>query len=147
MKVVILKDTPKVGKKDEVKNFPDGYARNMLFPKGIALPATPALLAEIEKRKTLIKVEKEIREDLLDKSLEALRGVRLVIKRKVNEKGHLFSSIHAEDIITELKNSLRVEIAHKALKLDEPLKAVGEYTLNVEIGGKKSHFLVVIEAL
>lgn len=147
MKVIIMKDTPKVGKKDEVKDFPDGYVRNMLIPKGIATIATPALLQEIENRKSHIRVQKEIQNDLLEKNLRALKEVTLHISRKANEQGHLFSSIHAKDICFELKEQLHIEISEKSIKISEPYKTIGTFIVPVEIVGKHSQFSLIIDAL
>lgn len=145
MKILLTKDTPKIGRKDEIKEFPDGYARNFILPKGIGIPATPAVLADLEKRKTLIRVEKEVQNELLLKNLESLRRVTVVMKRKANDKGHLFSSIHETDISDELSKVHRVSVDPGAIKLDEPIKELGEKKIKVSMGGKSSEFTLLVE--
>jgi len=147
MKVIITKETPKIGRKNEVKDFPDGYVRNFLLPKGIAVIATPENLKELEKNKERMRVEKEIKEDLLEKNLLELKDVTLTMERKANEQGHLFSSIHEDDISLELSKSLRILVDSKTIKIDSPIKEVGTKKIKVEVGNKQSFFTLEIKPL
>lgn len=147
MKVIILKDTKKVGKKDEVKDFPDGYALNFLIPQKIAERATPQALAALESKKSKIRVEKEIGESLLEKNLRDLKNVTLTIKEKANDKGHLFSGITAEIISEKLKTESKVDIGPDMIILPHHIKEVGEHQIEVAIHGKKSSFTLIIEEI
>jgi large subunit ribosomal protein L9 len=143
MKVIFLKDVPKAGKRYDIKEVNDGYAANFLFPKKLAEPATAKRIAEVETKLQHIRVEKEIRSELLTKHLAALRDVALVMRRKANESGHLFSSIKPEDIVEALA-AQKIELAEDAIKLSRPIKETGTHAIAVEINGKKSEFKVTV---
>ncbi len=145
MKVILRKDIPKVGKRGEVREVNDGYARNFLFPHGFAEMATPEALSSLEKIKKVALIEKEIQHDLLRKNLKELEGVTVKIVRPANEKGHLFSSIHREDILLALKKDHHIEMASESLVMERPLKELGVFTLNVETAGQKATFTVLVE--
>src|SRR6187551_2975727 len=99
MKVILIKDIPKIGKRHDVKEISDGYAVNFLFPKKLAEPATPKRMAEIAKMKQNVEIQKEIRDDLLIKNLNALKDVTISLKKKTNESGHLFSGIQKAELV------------------------------------------------
>ena len=98
MKVIFLQDVPRVGKRHDIKEVNDGYAMNFLFARKLAEPATPKAIAELEKRKKNIEIEREVQEDLLMKNLEEIKDKVLNMKAKADEKGHLFSGIHKKII-------------------------------------------------
>lgn len=147
MKVIFLKDVPRVGKKDEVKEVSDGYAANMLLPRKLAVVATPKAIAELERSKKELKVEREIQDDLLTKNLEEIKGKIITIKSKANEKGHLFSSIHKKEILEAMKKEHRTEIGEEYIMLDKPIKEIGEHDIPIEIRNKKTTFKLVIEKI
>ncbi len=124
MKVIILKDSPKIGRKDEVKDIPDGYVQNFLIPKGIVERATPTALKLLEERKSRIKVEKEINEKLLKENMEALKGITLEISEKANEKGHLFQGITKERLQNDLESKNKVRVDADMIQLDHPIKKI-----------------------
>ena len=103
MKIILLKDVPKVGKKHETKEVPDGYGRNFLLKRGLAEIATASAIKRVEEIKKTAAVEKKIQEDLLMKNLEDLNDITITLKEKANEEGHLFAGIHKEEIISEKK--------------------------------------------
>lgn len=147
MKIILLKDVPKIGKRYDIKEVNDGYAVNFLMPRKLAEPATPKSIASLEKRKKEIKIEREIREDLLLKNLEDLKGKTILIKGKANEKGHLFSSIHKKELLDALMSQHHAGISKEFIMLDKPLKEIGEFEIPVEIKGKKSSFKAIIEKI
>ena len=103
MKVILLQDVPKMGKKYEVKDVNDGYARNFLLPKKIAEIATPGALKQLEtRREKEVKAVKE-KDSAIKQTLEKLKDFVLDIKEKANENGHLFAGIDAKRISEELK--------------------------------------------
>lgn len=144
MKVLFIESVPKVGKKDEVKNVQDGYARNYLLPQKKAIIATPEVLARIERAKKEAKAEKEIQQDLFRKNIEAVRGLGVTISAKANEKGHLFKAIHAKDIVEALEKEHHVVIPLECVLLPEPIKEVGEYLVSVEALEVQEKIQVVI---
>ena len=147
MKVIFLKDVPRVGKKDEVKEVSDGYASNMLLPRKMAVLATPKAVADLEKRKNESKVGQAIQDDLLAKNLEEINGKVITIKSKANEKGHLFSSIHKKEISEAMKKEHRTEIGEDFIILEKPIKEIGEHDIPIEIRNKKTSFKLVVEKI
>lgn len=147
MKVIFLKDVPRVGKKHDIKDMNDGYAVNFLFPRKLAEIATLKAIAQLEKNKKEILVEREIQEELLVKNLEEIKGKLIVIKGKTNEKGSLFSAIHKKEIIEAMKKEHRAEVNEEFLMLEKPIKEIGDFEIPIEIRGKKSFFKLKVERL
>ena len=147
MKVIFLQDVPRVGKKHEVKEVNDGYAMNFLVPRKLAEPATAKSIAELEKRKKNIEIEREVQEDLLMKNLEEIKGRIITIKAKADEKGHLFSGIHKKEITAEMKKQNHADISEEFIVLEKPIKEIGEHEIPISIKNKKSSFKLVIEKI
>jgi large subunit ribosomal protein L9 len=145
MRVIFLRDVPRAGKRHDVKEVNDGYAVNFLFPKKLAEPATPRTLADLEKRKKEIIVEKKIQEELLDRSLAEIKDKTIHLQGKANERGHLFSAIHKKEIVEALASELRATIGEEFIILNKPIKELGEFEILVEIKNKKSSFKLVVE--
>src|SRR5690349_155166 len=110
MKVIFLQDVARVGKRHDVKEVNDGYAVNFLLPRKLAVSATVKAIAELEARKKEIVVEREVREELLVKNLEGLKGKTITIAAKADDKGHLFKAIHPKDIVEAMRNDHHAEI-------------------------------------
>ena len=146
MKIVLLKDIPKVGKKYEVKKVADGYALNRLIPQGLANPATAGNLARLEAEKGQDDLKKKVRNDLLLKNFEDIKGVTVLMTEKANEKGHLFAGIHKEEIIPEIKKQTRLDLDSEHLVLLEPIKEVGEHKITVRVGEKEVVFTLKVSA-
>ncbi len=147
MKVIFLKDVPRVGKKYDIKEINDGYAMNFLFPQKLAEIATPSAIANLEKRQKNIEIEREVQEDLLNRSLEEIKNKVVHIKGRTDDKGHLFSGIRARDIVDAMRAEHRAEIEEGAIKLEKPIKEAGEFEIKIEIRGKKSSFKLVVEKI
>jgi large subunit ribosomal protein L9 len=146
MKIILLKDVPKIGRKFEVKNVADGYALNALMPKGLAMVATLQAIAQIDKEKAKIQAEQKIQEELLLKNLGVIKELTVTIKEKANDKGHLFAGITREIIAHHILGATRLNIDVSHIKLDKPIKEVGSHQIPVEALGKKVEFTLVIEA-
>lgn len=144
MKVIFLQDVPRVGRKYEVKQINDGYAMNFLLPRKLAQLATPHALAELDKRQKDIVLEKEVQEDLLTKSMEEIKSKVVEISAKADEKGHLFSGIHARELAEAMKKEHRIEMKEELIMLDKPIKELGEFEIPIKIGNKKSSFKLII---
>jgi large subunit ribosomal protein L9 len=145
MKVIFLIDVPK-GKRGEIKDVADGYARNFLFPKGMALPATPSA---IEAAKLLLdkKMEHQARqEEEQGKIAQELEGKELHFKAKAGAKGRLHGSITSANIAEELSRVTGLEVDKKRIELDEPLHHLGEYEVVINLGaGALAKIKVIIE--
>jgi len=132
MKVILLKDVQDLGKKYEVKEVKDGYARNFLIPQKLAKTATKQALKWLEDRKEII--EKEISEDLKETQEIAsnLDGLELNVPVKVGDEGQLFESINSQKISEKLKE-IGFEIKKSKITLDQPIKALGEYSVKISL--------------
>jgi large subunit ribosomal protein L9 len=147
MKVILLQDVRKVGKKYEVKNVADGYALNMLIPQKMAEAATPQAMKHLEKLKVADETQRKINEKLLAQNLKALNDARVEIQEKVNEKGHLFAGLHKEEIAKAVKEQTRLDVLPDFIVLDRPIKELGEHKIEVKVGDKSASFTLIVSAI
>lgn len=146
MKVILLKDVPKLGKKYDIKEVAEGHALNMLIPRGFVELATPQALNKIKQLKNKDDSEKKIQADLLIMSLETIRNAKVVIKGKANEKGHLFAGISKDELIEEIYKQIHLNLDPDTVILPKSIKEVGEHKVSVEALGKKADLTIIIEA-
>jgi len=147
MRVILKQDIKGIGKKYEIKNVSDGYANNFLIPQKLAEYASSGAVKAAEILKATNEAEIEIREKLTEKQVEMLKGIKVVLKKKSNEKGHLFEKIHSEEIVEALKEQSKIEINAEFLIIEKPIKEIGEHTILVQVGKNKGEFKVTIESL
>ena len=147
MKVIFLKDVPRVGKRHDIKEISDGYAVNFLFPRKLAEMATPKAIIELEKRKKEIVIEREVKESLLEKHLTDIKGKTIILHKKADDKGHLFSAIHERELSEELMKEHKADVGEEFIDLEKPIKELGEFEIPVMIKGKKSFFKLKVEKL
>jgi large subunit ribosomal protein L9 len=133
MKVVLLQDVKGLGKKDSVVEVNDGYARNYLIPRKLAVPATEGLEKHLKEKKEAEqkKKEKELKaaKDLASK----LEKSQIIIKAKAGENGKLFGSITNKEIAEEIKKQLGFDIDKKKIELDDPIKLIGSYDVVIRL--------------
>ncbi|MEI8270473.1 MAG: 50S ribosomal protein L9 [bacterium] len=146
MKVIFLKDVPRVAKRHDIKEISDGYAVNFLFPRGLAKMANIQNLAELERNQKEVSIKREVQEGLLLKNLEEIKGIVLTMKGKANEKGHLFSAIHKKELVEAIQKEKHVEIDEDFIVLDKPVKEIGDFEIPVVIKGKHSFFKLKVLA-
>lgn len=147
MKVILLKDVPKIGPKNTVKNVSDGYAMNFLFKNGLAEPATAKKIKNLEKTIQNQETEDQINQDLLMKNMRSLDGARVEMEGKANEKGHLFKGIHVEEIVAELKKQDHIDLRPEHIELKHPVKETGEFDITAKVGETKAVFKLVVSAI
>ncbi|MDR3725294.1 MAG: 50S ribosomal protein L9 [Terracidiphilus sp.] len=132
MEIILKQDVENLGLRGEVVKVADGYARNFLLPKKLAMQATSANKAVIEQMKASAArrsaAEKTIAEELLAK----LEPVSLSFTRKSGEEGHLFGSVTSADIAAELATK-GFEIDRRKIALADPIKSVGEVTVGIKL--------------
>jgi large subunit ribosomal protein L9 len=145
MKIILLKDVQKIGKKYDVKIVSDGHAINLLIPQGLAITATPNAIKSLEAEKAKMERERMIHEELLVKNLEGLKAATITIVGRANEKGHLFAGLHKEAIAEEIQKQTRLQIDPSFIQLEHPLKTIGEHVIEVRGGGKNAKLKIVIE--
>lgn len=146
MKIILLKDVPKLGHRLDIKDVSSGYATNLLIPKGLAVSATKEMIRKTEIEKAMIEGEKMVQQDLLVKNIQDLEGITITMKSKANEKGHLFAGLHKEAIAEELAKQTKLTIDPTFIQLEHPIKEVGEHTIEVKGIKKIVKFKLVIEA-
>lgn len=132
MRVILLKDVDGIGKKYEVREVKTGYARNFLFPKELAKPATRKALEWLEAQKEIAakKAEKELKE--VQDFASTVDGQEVVIPVKIGEEGQLFESVNDQKISEKLKG-LGFEIKKAQIILPEPIKELGEFPIKVKL--------------
>jgi large subunit ribosomal protein L9 len=145
MKIILKKDIPKIGKRNEVKDVADGYALNFVIPKGLGVKATPEAIKNLEMKKNADATEKKIQENLLKKSLEEVSSITVTIKSKVNEKGNLFEGINKEKLLKEIEKATGILLEQDYIELAKPIKEVGEFIIPVSAHGNKGKVKVVVE--
>jgi len=145
MKIIFLKDVPRIAKKYDIKDVADGHGRHLIMQK-VAELATKEAITRIETKKLADVSQKKMNEELLKKTLAALDGASLTFFGKANEKGHLFASIHREEVLVELKRALRIELHPDYLVLDKPLKELGEFQIPVVVGKTRAVLTVNVQA-
>lgn len=144
MKVLLLADVKNLGKKDDIVNVSDGYARNMLFPKKLAVTATPKNMKDVElKKKNEARIEAEHLKEA-QKFAEELSSKEVTVGIKVGTGGRAFGSVSTKEIAEAAKNQLGVELDRKKMILDAPLREVGESSVQVRVHPKVTATLKVI---
>jgi len=146
MKIILLKDVKKIGKKYDVKEVADGYAINMLIPNGSAIPATQANVNMIEVKKKGAMLEVAKNEAEVQKALNEIKGISIEISGKVNDKGHLFAGIHKEEIIEAVQKQKGVNLLAEHVVLDKPIKEVGDHAIAVKVSDREVAFKLIIKA-
>ncbi|MBE6993812.1 MAG: 50S ribosomal protein L9 [Ruminococcaceae bacterium] len=133
MKVILLQDVKGQGKKNDMINVSDGYARNFLFPKKLAMEATPDALnaKKIADDAAARKVERE-RQTALELK-DKLAQMPVSIKAKAGTAGRLFGSVTTKEISDALKEQYNIDLPKTRLTLDEPIKAFGTYEVKAKL--------------
>lgn len=131
MKVILLQDIKGVGKKDQVINANDGYARNYLFPKKLAVEANVGNLTNLKSKQDSNQYRKDLQKEEAIKIADKLKGLTVQIKVKAGENGKIFGGVTSKEISENLKTQHGIEIEKKKIILTETIKTLG--TVNVDI--------------
>ena len=133
MRVILLDNIEGVGKKGETRDVRDGYGRNFLVPRGLAMPATLGNLKKVqEQAKTIMgKREKDLKTAGFMK--QRLEETALAIKKKSGVDGKLFGSVTAKDVVEAVKKALDLDIDRRTIRLEEPIKTTGVHTVEVHL--------------
>ncbi len=135
MKVVLVRDVPRVGRAGEVKDVADGYARNFLLRRNLALPATPAALKDVEAQLRKEELDQQHRAEELNKLAQQLEGLTLTfsIKAKAVEGDRLYGSIRDNQIAEELTRLSGAAIERGMVALEAPIRTLGTHELTVRL--------------
>ncbi len=132
MKVILIQDVENLGKKYEIKYVKNGYARNFLIPKGLAIPATKDKIAWAQEqlKKQVQEAEERLKE--VQKIAEKLDGQEIMFDVRVGEKDQLYESITQTKIAKKLKE-MGFEVSKNQIKLENPIKEIGEYQIKIAL--------------
>jgi large subunit ribosomal protein L9 len=133
VKVVLRSDVSGIGRKGDVRDVANGYARNFLLPRGLAFKATPGVEAQAEGMRRARSLKQA--EELADAKVvaELLGGSPVRIAVRAGKEGKLFGSVGSADIVSAIAQQLGVTIERRQVELAEPIKAVGTYQVPVEL--------------
>ena len=133
MKVILLDNIKGVGKKDEVINASDGYARNFLFPKKLAVEANNENMAKLKAKENSSMYKKSVEKEDAQKLAETLKNILVKISVKTGENGKIFGSITSKEIADSLKEQHKIELDKKKIDLKDPIKTVGTFSVPVKL--------------
>jgi large subunit ribosomal protein L9 len=132
MQIILQEDIEKLGSRGDIVTVAEGYARNYLLPRKLALEASPGNLKRLEKIRTVLAKRTASERDQAQKQAELLNGVTLNFSRKAGENDQLFGSVTAADI-TEALAAQGFEIDKRRIQLAEPIKVVGQYEVTARL--------------
>jgi len=133
MIVILVKDVKGVGKVGEVVKVSDGYARNMLLPKGFATEATEGNVRNLEKQKALKESKKQDELTAAKKQADLISKLKVTIVTKSGEGGRLFGSITSKDIADALTEQHKITIDKRKFVLDSPIKHTGDFEVDIKL--------------
>ncbi len=133
MKVILLEDVPGTGKKGQTLEVKDGYGRNFLLPRGVAIDASHGNLKRFDRIIEELQKKKERHLKAAGEIKVRLEQETVTIKKKVGADGRLFGSVTHKDVAEAIEASLSVSIDKRLVRIDEPIKMTGAYTVDVHL--------------
>ena len=144
MKVILLQDVKAQGKKGDIVNVSDGYAKNFLFPRNLAKEASASALNEVKLRKEAENYRHDQEKQAAIENKAILDKATLVYKTTGGVDGRLYSAVTSKDISEMIKKELGIDIERKKISVDEVIKTVGEYKVTVKLFPEISSVIKVI---
>ena len=133
MKVILLDNIKGVGKKDDVINASDGYARNFLFPKKLAVEANAENMSKLNNKKEAANYKKDVEKQNAEELAKKIKGIMLKIKVKAGENGKIFGGVTAKEISENLKEQYKILIDKKKRELKDTVKTLGEFNITIKL--------------
>ena len=133
MKVILLNDIKGVGKKDEIINAADGYVRNYLLPKKLAIEANTENLTKLNNKKEAASFKKDVEKQKAEELAKKIKGIMLKLKVKAGENGKIFGGITSKEISDNLKSQYGFIINKKKIDLKETIKTLGEFNVSIKL--------------
>ena len=143
MKVILLQDIKGTGKKDQIIEASDGYARNYLLPKKLAREATAEALNSIEKSKSADRHREEVKRQEAEKLARELKGKVVQLSVRGGENGKIYGSVTNDQIATALREQLKIEVDKRKIEVEEPIKTAGQAFINLKLMAGISTRLIV----
>ena len=131
MKVILLQDIETLGKKYDLKEVKNGYAKNFLIPKNLVKIATRQALAWLDAQKEILSKKAEEELEVVEKKVATIDGQEISIPVKVGEKEELFESISPQRIVEEL-GKMGIEVKKSQVDLEKPIKKLGDYSIKIK---------------
>ncbi|MGI6381100.1 MAG: 50S ribosomal protein L9 [Anaerolineae bacterium] len=148
MRVVLLKDVKRLGTVGEVRSVADGYARNYLIPRGLAVPATDAALEQVKADAASMRRRASQEHDQAKTLAERIDGVEIVFQAKAGETGRLYGSITNGDVAERLAEIAGEPVDKRKIQLEEPIKDLGSSDVQVKLHGDVvAHVTVIVEPI
>lgn len=133
MKVILMADIKGVGKKDEIINASDGYVRNFLFPKNLAVEANASNLSKLKAKQDSNQYRKDQEKEEAEKLADKIKNIRLDIKVKSGENGKIFGGVSSKEIAENLEKEHKIKIDKKKIDLKETIKTLGVTTVQIKL--------------
>lgn len=133
MIVILKRDIKGTGKSGEIVKVSDGYARNMLLPKGWAIEATKGNVNTLEKVKAKQEEEAAAKKRAAEELADKIKTVEVVIKTKAGGEGRLFGSITSKDVCEALEAQHKIVVDKKKLRLEQPIKNLGTFSVKIKL--------------
>lgn len=143
MKVILLQDIKGTGKKDQILEISDGYARNYLLPRKLAREATAEAINSVEKSKSADAHRAEVKKAEAEKQARELKGKVIQLSVRGGENGKIYGSVTNDQIATALKEQLGVEIDKRKIEVEEPIKNAGQAFITLKLMAGVSTRLIV----
>lgn len=133
MKVILLADVKGTGKKEQIVNVSDGYARNYLFPRKLAVEATSTAMNAVQRSKAAEDHRETQRRQEAVEMAGRLRGKVISLTARAGEKGRLYGSITGQEVADALKAQHGIEVDKRKIELSDAIRAIGDYDANVRV--------------
>ena len=133
MKVILKQDIKGVGKKNEVINASDGYARNFLFPKNLAVEATAENMQKLNSQNQAKQYRKDLEKEQAQEIAKKLEKITVEIKVQAGENGKIFGSVSSKEIAENLEKQYKITIDKKKINIKEPIKVIGVRTIEAKL--------------
>lgn len=147
MKVILTQDVNKVGRKGDLVEVSDGYARNFLFKKNLALEGTPVKVREWEDQQRAKKAREAKAEQHAVEAKKKIGGKKVSVKMSSGEEGKLFGSVTSQQVASAVEAQLSVVVDKKDIKLDETIKQLGTYPFRIRLyAGVEAEMTLSVEA-
>lgn len=133
MKVILLDNIKGVGKKDEVINASDGYARNFLFPKNLAVEANAENMSKLKNKQDSVQHKKDVEKEKALEIANKLKDITLTIKVKAGDNGRIFGGVTSKEISENLKSQYKIDVDKKKIVLNEAIKNLGVFNVSIKL--------------
>lgn len=133
MKVILKADIKGVGKKNEVINASDGYVRNFLFPKNLAVEANAENMSKLQAQKEATQFRKDTEKEEAKKTAEKMNKIMVRVQVKAGENGKIFGGVSAKEIAQELSKEYKIEVDKKKIDLKETIKTLGVHNVEIKL--------------